>query len=134
MTVGTIFKLVEVSLDWLTFFLGVIFIVYGVVSTVLFARRLVKAKRLEKEQIRLFIEWYKSGAAIVNWLKAHLQELTLNQEAATSNPEFQELLRKDFEIYERVTVLVPRLKKDPVVQFGADLYKSLIKTENIKPS
>lgn len=113
----------------------VTFAVFVGILVVLFVQHLVSFLRTKRseEEIKLFHEWCENGTAISNWLKTRYQELKLNHEATISKPEFQDLLRKDFEIYERLIILDPKLKEDPIANKGRAFYGSLVRTENQKP-
>ncbi len=101
--------------------------------------RMIKGRRRSAEIIRLEIirliqKWSENGTAILNWVEAHHKELAINKEADLSHPEFQELLWKDFEIYNRLVILDPKLKENPMITKHRNFYGSLIRTENQRPS
>lgn len=109
-----------------------IIIIFSVLVTISVAL-LLRAKR-PKEKTKLFREWSENGDAILNWLRAHRDELNRDIKAMISHPEFQKLLWKDFELYSKLIILDPNLKEDPMANEGRIFYGSLIRTESKKPS
>lgn len=118
-----------VIFNTLTFWFFILMVMYF--AWRIFFGRISSNKEKSKEEFtKLKREWLENGTAIADWVRTHLQELNLNLEATISNPEFQELLRKDFEIYEKLVTLDPKLKEDPTVIKGRDFYKFLIREGN----
>src|SRR3989338_8953418 len=97
------FRPVEISqglsliFDILTFWFLVFVATYFAWRT-FFGGRSFNEKESEKQLRKLSREWCENGIAISDWVRIHLRELDLNQKATISNPEFQELLWRDFEI------------------------------------
>ncbi len=135
--VAVVFKPVEINPDLLSIIFGDLFIVLGIVLAILAVRNLVKfltTRESDRELQKLSHEWYENGKAVTNWLKAHHKELGIDTKATLSCPEFQELICKDFKIYDRLIILDPKLKEDPILNRGREFYGSLIRTENQRPN
>ena len=132
-----VFKPVEVSPDLSLIIFITTLIILMVVMVILYIKNLVKVfkeREITLERVKLSREWHKNGKDISNWLKAHCDDLNKNFKATIFHTEFQELLWKDFKIYERLIILDPKLKEDPKLNIGREFYKFLIRTENQKPS
>ncbi|MBI2062368.1 MAG: hypothetical protein HYT64_01625 [Candidatus Yanofskybacteria bacterium] len=136
---GVLFRPVEISqglsvvLSILTFWFLVFAALYFMWRAI-FGTRSSDAKKPDEQLRELRHEWYENGVAIENWLKVHREELYVDLAATLSRSEFQELIWKDFEIYEQLTILDPKLKEDPIFNKGRQFYGSLIRTENKTPS
>jgi hypothetical protein len=111
------------------FFLAfvVVCFVWGIIF---FRGKSSNAKKSEEELLKLLREWCENGTALSDWVRTNFQGSNLSWDVLISNPEFQELLQRDFEIYDKIVILDPKLKEDPIVIAGRSFYKSLVRTEN----
>ena len=93
-----------------------------------------KEKQNREERLAILNEWVENGQKMKTWLDGHFADLmNQNPSVTIGHPEFQALLWKDFDLYQKSLIFYPDIQEDQTLMEGRAFFEKLITTSG-RPS
>jgi len=113
--------------------LAYVLCVVGIILCVGLIMRLQMKKRKREEGLAILHEWVENGQKMKTWLEEHFADLNQNPSATIAYSQFQNLLWKDFDLYQKVHTFYPDIQENQKLMEGRAFFEKLITTSG-RPS